>query len=105
MNDTTPMTNDRAFEFADAAPDFAVAIARCWNWSFNFNNFEPFRMLLDLIGFSEGEYGENLHDLNKDASTGLIELNMIADALKEYANRPSDCEDWIRDLIEIEIES
>jgi hypothetical protein len=83
-------------------------VAELYRWAANFDNFEPFRKYLDLIGYAETAYGEELAlaDWKAPASgLGYMELAKLADALTEYANRPQEVERWIMELLEVEGEA
>jgi hypothetical protein len=60
---------------------------------------------LDLIGYSEENYGAPLSNWSNPAdSLGFMELAYLADALNEYASNPLDVERFISELLEIESE-
>lgn len=97
MMQNTTMTD--VWEFTENAPDYAEDVADLWHWSTNYDPGKgPFTLFLDLIGYSEDEFGENLYDMT-DASLGYVELDKLADALKEYANRPGDVRAWVGELL------
>lgn len=87
------------WEYAEAAPDYAKATADLWYWSTNYDSGKgPITLLLDLIGWSEEHIGEPLYNM-KDASLGYVEIGKLADALAEYANRPTDVMAWLEGLL------
>lgn len=98
-----------SLEWSDLAPTYCEGVADLYRWSANFDNFEPFRKFLDLIGFAETYYGDDsvtLAEWKRPASGfGYLELGKLAEALTEYANRPQEVERWIMELLEVEGES
>ena len=75
-----------------------------YRWGQNYepeNN--PFVIYLDLIGWSDEYIGE-LQATRKSFHEYLdcVELDYLADALKEYANNPHDVRDWVVGLMESE---
>ena len=68
------------------------AIKELFDWSSNFEpNKNPYCLFLDLIGFSDQEYGvkcysgSNLHE-----HLGYKEMAMLADALKVFESNGYD---------------
>jgi hypothetical protein len=83
-------------------PDFAKAVADLYHWSTNYDAGKgPMTLFLDLIGWSEEHLGEPLYSL-ANASLGYVELDKLADALKEYTARPTDVSTWVDELINTE---
>lgn len=73
-----------------------------YEWGLNCNrNANPFLVYLDLIGWSRENYGADLvvRDLGY---LGYLELDYLADALREYANDPHGVTDWVNDLMQCE---
>ena len=105
------MKTDRfkgSLEWSDDAPTYCEGVADLYRWSANFDNFSPFRKFLDLIGYAETAYGEEMTLAEwKSPSEGLgyLELGKLAEALTEYANRPQEVERWIMELLEVESEA
>jgi hypothetical protein len=83
-------------------PRFEQTVA-LYNWSGNYDarTGTPFGVFLDLIGYSEEQYGINLVE-EPTKVLGYLELDYLADALKEYATRPNDIQDVIEALLEQE---
>lgn len=95
-----------SLEWSDLAPTYCEGVASLYRWSANYTDFLPFRKFLDLIGYTEEEYGEPLADWKRPTEgLGYVELGYFADALTEYANRPHDVTRWITDLLGVEAES
>ena len=77
-------------------------IVSLYQWSTNYEVGQtPFSLFLDLIGYSQEEHGEVLFDL-RNPSLGYLELDLLADALKEYANKGQEAYDYASAIIEAE---
>lgn len=88
------------WEYAENAPDYADAVSDLWHWSTNFDAGRgPITLFLDLIGWSAENIGENPYGLGDASSLGYVELDKLADALKQYADRPADVMAWIEGLL------
>lgn len=84
------------------APQGCEAIQDLYSWSLNYDPGKgPMTLFLDLIGYSVEEYGQALYDLS-DASFGYVELDKLAKALTEYADRPHDVTEYVQALMEAE---
>lgn len=89
---------------ADSAPTYCEGIADLYSWSSNFDHLNPFRIFLDLVGYSLENLGEALvQDITK-TPLGSLELSKLGEALVEWANRPQDCEAWVSELLSVESE-
>jgi hypothetical protein len=80
-------------------------IAGLISWSMNYDKMAgtPYYVFLDLIGYSEENYGTLLFDYkNIQKVLGFMELDYLADALKEYAENPQAVLNFIGALDEIE---
>lgn len=76
-----------------------VGIEALYNWGLNYDSKQsPFNFFLDLIGYSL-VWGEKAAP---NAQRGYVELDYIADALKEYVLAPLYAEDFITQLMEAE---
>jgi hypothetical protein len=62
----------------------------------------PYHLFLDLIGYSDENYGDTLYKGNPRNVLGFMEIDYLADALKEYATNPQEVEAWIDALTEAE---
>jgi hypothetical protein len=72
-------------------------VAALYSWSTNYDPGQgPSTLFLDLIGWSEEEFGAPCFDHNKIGSFGYVELAYLADALKAYADNPS----WVRSYVD-----
>ena len=96
--------NPKLWEFLEAEQRWGKETKALYEWSLNHENCEPFRKFLDLIGYSEDVIGSISGDWKKPSQfLGFMELDYLADALKEYANNPSEVERFIDELLELEI--
>jgi hypothetical protein len=92
-------TYEDVWQYAEAAPDYAEAVADLWHWSTNYDAGRgPITLFLDLIGWSEENIGEPLYSL-AGASLGYVELDKLAKALTQYADRPQDVRGWVDGLL------
>jgi hypothetical protein len=92
------------WEFLEKETDKAEEVRALVNWSLNFNirKGTPYQVFLDLIGHSEENLGGALVQNISDVPLGFVELDLIGDALKEYAKNPQDVTDWINELENVE---
>lgn len=73
-----------------------------YEWGLNCErNSNPFLVFLDLIGWSEENYGEHLV-MNSFGSLGYLEHSYLADALTEYAHNPRGVTQWVDGLMNTE---
>jgi hypothetical protein len=70
-----------------------------WSMNYDISKGTPYHIFLDLIGYSDEHYGESLYKGEPRAVLGYVELDYLADALKEYATNPQCVSDYI-DLID-----
>lgn len=85
------------------APDYADGVASLYSWSTNYGSErDPFTLFLDMIGWSEDNIGEALYPPVSSSLLGYMELDKLADALKEYTNRPHDVRAYVDTLMELE---
>ena len=80
------------------------AIASLHNWSLNFDcGRNPFCVFLDLIGYSQEEYGCKLYEGDPSEVMGYKELCLLAEALKVFeTNGNAAVYACIRDLTYLE---
>lgn len=84
------------------APQGCDSVQGLYSWSLNYDAGKgPFSLFLDLIGWSQEELGEPIYSL-KDASLGYLELDKLAKALTEYADRPNDVREYVEVLMTAE---
>lgn len=82
------------------APKGCEAVQDLYSWSLNYESGKgPFALLLDLIGWSEEEYGSNLY---LGDALGYVECDKVGRALQEYATRPADVREYVARLLEAE---
>ena len=87
------------------APQGCEAVQDLYSWSLNYDAGKgPFTLFLDLIGWTEDEFGEPFYSL-KDASLGYLELSKLAKALSEYADRPHDVREYVDTLMSAEVDA
>lgn len=75
------------------------------SWSMNYDQKTgtPYHLFLDLIGYSQENYGEPLFNLaNVQQVMGFMELDYLGDALKEYATNPQAVLDFIDETMRAE---
>ena len=76
------------------------------SWSMNYDlksTGTPYLLFLDLIGYSEENYGQTMFNpANIQKVMGFMELDYLADALKEYAENPESVLYFIQEINEIE---
>ena len=78
-------------------------IVALYQWSTNYEAGKtPFTLFIDLIGYSQEQFGESIYNLDKP-SLGYLELDYLGDALKEYATIGSDAYDFVVSLMEAEV--
>jgi len=74
-----------------------------WSMNYDLETGTPYHIFLDLIGYSANEYGSNLFDYgNVHRVLGYMELDYLADALKEYAENPQAVLEFIEAINEAE---
>lgn len=74
-----------------------------WSWSQNYEFPTPASLFLDLIGYSEDEYGERLC-ADRMPSLGYKEHDLLGRALVAYSDRPGAVLDRVAELIADELE-
>jgi hypothetical protein len=88
---------------SENSPTYCEGVESLYSFSSNHKGFAPFRKFLDLIGYTEEEFGTPLGDWKEPSSSfGYMELGLLADALTEYANRPNDVTDFLKELLSVE---
>jgi len=107
-------TPQSVWEYTENAPEYAHAIAYLWGWSLNYGLNDPrspFPLFLDLVGYSSDRFGERVSGFTQttdqlrrvgyngdEFGLGWLELDLLAQALSEYADRPRDCDEWLDGL-------
>jgi len=78
-------------------------VSALWSLSSNYDYPTPATVFLDLIGFSEEEFGEPLTTMYQAVKVlDFLALSYIADALQEFCNRPNDVRVYVRNLLDAE---
>jgi len=77
------------------------AVEALADWSTNCEHPTPFALFLDLIGWSEDNYGERICT-DKQPLIGYIEASKLAAALEAWSDRPREVEAAVADIIEKE---
>lgn len=93
-------------QLEENAPKWGQATIALANWSRGNYDFDrsPYLLFLDLIGYSEEEYGTTFIS-EPSKVLGYLEMDYLADALKEYATRPNDITNLIAKHAELESET
>lgn len=93
------MANQKTYELLEKNTEQFSPICNLYSWSENFDSQNPFNVFLDLIGYSSYVFGDHLtYWKSLDNVLGYLEIDLLADALKMYAEKPTDVRDFI-DLI------
>lgn len=84
-------------------PDGCDETQTLYSWSLNYDAGKgPFTLFLDLIGYSQDEFGMFLYDLN-DPGLGFIELGMLAGAVNEYLDNPEIVRNYVHEIVNAEL--
>lgn len=84
----------------DETKNHPEEVKALFEWSLNFDHDQrPFNLMLDLIGWSEDNYGVSMA---KNVRLGYLEADYLSDALKEWAMYPQQVETWIDRLMATE---
>jgi len=79
-----------------------TCIVDLYKWSTNFERGQtPMTALLDIIGWSKEQYGENLYDWN-NVAMGYYDLGLLADAITLYSDDPVGTTKVIETILEAE---
>lgn len=79
-------------------------VADFYSWSLNFNAGQtPFTAFLDIIGWSQEQYGEALYKWN-NVTLGYVELSKLATVLELYSTMPSHVIEFTEEILELEAE-
>lgn len=95
-------TTGNIWEMLENPPKYAQHTADLFQWSLNFDHAErPFHLFLDLISWSVENYGDRLYNVGF-GNLGYMELDYLADALKEYADKPNEVTTYVDRLMQAE---
>lgn len=99
--ETKPKT---VWDLYENPPKEAAETSALAEWSLNYDHKtgNPYQIFLDLIGYSDENYGVNLFGGKFSQVLGFMELDYLADALKEYANNPTAVLNFVAELQELE---
>jgi hypothetical protein len=101
---TETITHKSFWDLIENPPANVAEVTNLIHWSMNYDikSGTPYHLFLDLVGYSQEHFGDNLFKGNPRDVLGFMELDYLGDALKEYANNPQAVEDWIDLLMETE---
>lgn len=86
----------------EKAPAGCEAVQDLYSWSLNYDPGKgPFTLFLDLIGWTQEEYGETLYNLS-EPSLGWMELSKLTAALAEYVAYTDTVRTFVAELLEAE---
>ena len=94
------MLKDRSTIWEDS-PEYLRPLATLVDWASNEVNPSTFAKFLDITGYSEEDFGKRMAD---SWTGGYLEINYLADALKCYADSPSDVLDWVDEFLALEMD-
>lgn len=96
---TEPQPINDVWGYLEQPNRYAPEAQSLYEWGLNCNNdSNPFLVYLDLIGWSKECHGEHMV-LGSLDSLGYMELDYLADALREYANNPHNVWEWVNNLM------
>jgi len=87
-------------ELLDTAPDYVDAVAWLADWSDNesYETGSAWLEFMDLTGISNYRYGDRVN--RPGYCPGYLEADKLGDALKEWAARPRDVEDYVHAIMD-----
>jgi hypothetical protein len=93
-------------ESASGRGTWRAQLANFYQWSLNYDyERSPFTLFRDLVGWSEEAIGGNTFDYSSlPTSLGYLELDLLGEALRIYADKPTDVTDWLDQLSYLELE-
>ena len=91
---------DISLQLEHPAPQGCRAVRDLYAWSGRFDGGKkPFALFLDLIGWTEDEFGEgSIYDY-QHRSLGDVERGKLGAALTEYVEAPDDVRAYVRHLV------
>lgn len=91
----------------EKTPPEAEPVRDLWTWGLNFDERShagnPWLLFLDLIGWSQDEYGVRVSSW-EGHSLGWLEIEYLTDALMAYTRRPEIVRAWVNGLMASEME-
>ncbi len=88
----------KSLRAAEAFQEIEALHGLGFNYEYDKN---PFLTFLDLIGFSQENYGQSFH---KEPELDFMAMEYLADALKKYGRNPEDAIRFIELLLEEELD-
>lgn len=85
------------WDVLDNPPRGCDAVSTLFSWSTNCEHPTPAALFADMIGVSEDIFGEPL--ARSLPGLGYIEIDYLADALKQYAERPNEVRAYTEKLL------
>lgn len=94
-------TAQNIWEFLeDETKNHPEEVKALFEWSLNYDHDQrPFNLFLDLIGWSQDNYGTAM---SNNVRLGYLEADYLGDALKEWADYPQQVEAWVDALMACE---
>lgn len=91
------------WDFLELPNSLAPQAQALYSWGLNCDRKgNPFLLFLDLIGWTDDNYGEETRLMERGSHYGYTEIGHLADALTEYADSPHDVRSWVDDLMRCE---
>lgn len=95
------------WDYIEQTPDKFQALAELYAWGANFaggSTANPFPLFLDIVGYSQDNYGSRASTWGDGVydNLGWVEMDYLGKALCVYADRPSECDDWLTGLLALE---
>jgi hypothetical protein len=98
--------NMTVWDFLEEEANNAEGVRALADWSASNQDVRTgttFGVFLDLIGWSSENLGQAL--VSEPSSViGYVEADLLADALKDWSNRPLDVEAWVDKFLAVEME-
>lgn len=92
-------TTNNLWEMLENPPKYAKRTAELFSWSLNYDyGHRPFYLFLDMVGWTE-ENGIGKMYAYDFSHLGYMEIDHLGDALKEYADKPSEVTAWVDALM------
>lgn len=99
---STETTTRTSWDIYETPRQGAEETTALFEWSRNFDAGKtPATVFLGLIGYGEEQYGEAI-EIPQGVALGYLELDYLADALKEYASNPQTVNEAIAEMLEAE---
>lgn len=97
------MASQKYYDLLEEAPAKFESIVELFRWSENYTfKDSPLRVFLHLVGWIEDHFGDK--DLEAVPTLGYLELDMLGQALVEYAQTGEDAHEFVSRLMEADAE-